>query len=48
MIPDSPRWYLRKGLIEQAKEIILDGASTNKIEVPDDLDNLLALQAAAM
>lgn len=48
MIPDSPRWYIRKGMVQKAKEIILEGARINRITVPADIDYQLHLQAAAL
>lgn len=48
VIPDSPRWFVRQGKLEQAKEIILEGARVNKIKVPDDVDHLLQMQSDAM
>lgn len=48
MIPDSPRWYLRKGQIQEAKEIILEGARINKCTVPENVEALLELQSAAL
>lgn len=48
MIPDSPRWYIRKGMVHNAKEIILEGARINRITVPADIDYQLNLQAAAL
>lgn len=47
MIPDSPRWYIRRGMVHNAKEIILEGARINRIPVPADIDYQLHLQAAA-
>lgn len=48
MIPDSPRWYIRKGMVKNAKEIIVEGARINRITVPADIDYQLHLQAAAL
>lgn len=48
IIPDSPRWYLRKGQIQEAKDIILEGARINKLSVPENVDSLLELQSAAL
>lgn len=48
MIPDSPRWYIRKGMVQNAKEIIIEGARINRITVPADIDYQLNLQAAAL
>lgn len=48
MIPDSPRWFLRQGHVDLAKEIVLEGAQANKIQLPDNLDHLLRQQAAAV
>lgn len=40
-LPDSPRWLLRNGHIEQAKEILIDGATKNKRRIPINLEELL-------
>lgn len=47
-IPDSPRWLLRNGKIDETKEIILIGAKTNRIPVAEDIDYQLRLQSAAL
>lgn len=48
IIPDSPRWYIRQGRWQEAKDIVLEGARVNKIKVADDVDYLLQLQTAAV
>lgn len=40
-LPDSPRWLLRNGQIKEAKEILVEGATTNKRRVPLFLEDLL-------
>lgn len=47
-IPDSPRWLLRNGQIEETKEIILNGAKTNRLPIAEDIDYLLRVQSAAL
>ncbi len=47
-IPNSPRWYLRRGDIRKAKQIVLMAATTNKINVPENLDDRLKAQAEAL
>lgn len=48
MIPDSPRWFLSQGHVDLAKEIVVQGARANKIDLPENLDQLLIAQAAAV
>lgn len=48
MIPDSPRWFIRQGNVEMAKEIVLEGARVNKITVPENLDRLLQAHVVAV
>lgn len=40
-LPDSPRWMLRFGRIEEAKNILIAGGTKNKRKIPEDLKNLL-------
>lgn len=47
-LPDSPRWLLRHGYLEEAKQIIIEGGLKNKKEIPQDIDNLLKQQAEDM
>ena len=48
-IPDSPRWFLKRGLVAETKEILIDSARINNCldTLPNDLDKLLQIQAAA-
>lgn len=42
LIPDSPRWFMRKGRMEQAKSILLEGARYNGGETfPKDFEDRL-------
>ena len=47
-IPDSPRWLLKKGRIEEAKALILSAAKTNNRtqHIPEDLDQQLRTAAS--
>jgi len=47
-IPNSPRWYLRRGDLRKAKEIITMAANTNKIKIPENLDDRLKVQAESL
>lgn len=40
-LPDSPRWMLRKGRIEEAKQILIEGATKNKRRVSINIDDVL-------
>lgn len=48
-IPDSPRWHLKRGRIDEAKDILLEGASINERNafILPRLDLRLREQAAA-
>lgn len=51
-IPDSPRWMLQRGRIQEAKEILMESATINgklsELPSSNDLDKQLEIQAAAM
>lgn len=48
MIPDSPRWLLKKGRVDDAKSILLHAVSYNKTQsVPKDLDERLLQEASS-
>lgn len=40
-LPDSPRWMLRQGRIEEARQILIEGGTKNKRRVPLNLESLL-------
>ena len=37
LVPESPRWLLAKGKVEEAKMIVTKGAAINKTTIPSDL-----------
>ena len=37
LVPESPRWLLAKGRVEEAKSILTKGAKINKKTLPDEL-----------
>lgn len=43
MLPESPRWLISRGRIQESKEIIVKAAKFNKRKVPDDIDKLMIL-----
>lgn len=47
-LPDSPRWLMRHGKLDETKAILLKGASKNKRQIPSDIDRLLLQQAECM
>ena len=36
--PESPRWLVTQGRMEDAKEVLTKIAETNKSKVPDDIE----------
>lgn len=40
-LPDSPRWMLRHGRIEEARQILIEGGNKNKRRVPINLEEML-------
>ncbi|XP_055297446.1 organic cation transporter protein-like [Sitodiplosis mosellana] len=40
-LPDSPRWMLRHGHIDEARQILTEGGNKNKRRVPINLEELL-------
>ena len=38
--PESPRWLVTQGRMEDAKEVLTKIAETNKSKVPDDIEVL--------
>lgn len=40
-LPDSPRWLLRHGRIDEARQILIEGGTKNKRRVPINLEELL-------
>lgn len=43
VLPESPRWLIGRGRIQEAKEIIVKAAKFNNRTIPDDLDKMLLL-----
>lgn len=50
LIPNSPRWLIKKGKIQQAKEVLLEAARVNgKTDFSEnELEKQLQIQAAAV
>lgn len=48
-VPDSPRWFIKRGMVDEAKEILIESARINgrTHAIPADLDYQLQIQAAA-
>lgn len=40
-LPDSPRWLLRHGRIEETRQILIEGGNKNKRRIPINLEDLL-------
>lgn len=40
-LPDSPRWMLKHGHIEEARRILIEGATKNKRRIPLNLEEML-------
>lgn len=40
-MPESPRWLLCKGRVDEVKEILKTAARMNKMELPQNLDKIL-------
>lgn len=40
-LPDSPRWMLKHGHIEEARRILVEGANKNKRRLPINLEEML-------
>ncbi|XP_013173238.1 PREDICTED: organic cation transporter protein-like [Papilio xuthus] len=43
VLPESPRWLIGRGRIQEAKEIIVKAAKFNNRAIPDDIDKMLLL-----
>lgn len=41
IVPESPRWLVTQGRVEEARKIMTDMAETNRVDVPEDLDEKL-------
>lgn len=43
-LPNSPRWLLRHGRIDEARKILIEGGTKNKRRVPINLEELLKIE----